>query len=84
MLKIHIGQLDLLPHMFLNFLLHMPLGIGQSQQYGFYKKINRWSSTYDDDIVEEISNYERLINGNIDFSFLVIFSSPNFTYYFDL
>ena len=48
----------------------MPLGIGQSQQFGFYKKINRWSSTYDDDIVEEISNYERLINGNIDFLFL--------------
>ena len=54
----------------------MPLGIGQSQQYGFYKKISRWSSTYDDDIVEEISNYERLINGNIDFSFLVIFLLP--------
>ena len=54
----------------------MPLGIGQSQQFGFYKKINRWSSTYDDDIVEEISNYERLINGNIDFSFLVIFLLP--------
>ena len=52
------------------------LGIGQSQQFGFYKKINRWSSTYDDDIVEEISNYERLINGNIDFSFLVIFLLP--------
>ena len=54
----------------------MPLGIGQSQQFGFYKKVSRWSSTYDDDIVEEISNYERLINGNIDFSFLVIFILP--------
>ena len=54
----------------------MPLGIGQTQQFGFYKKINRWSSSYDDDIVEEISNYERLINGNIDFSFLVIFLLP--------
>ena len=54
----------------------MALGIGQSQQFGFYKKVSRWSSTYDDDIVEEISNYERLINGNIDFSFLVIFILP--------
>ena len=54
----------------------MPLGIGQSQQFGFYKKVNRWSSTYDDDIVEEISNYERLINGNIDFSFLILFLLP--------
>ncbi len=54
----------------------LPLGIGQSQQFGFYKKINRWSSTYDTDVVEEISNYERLINGNIDFSFLIIYLLP--------
>ncbi len=53
-----------------------PLGIGQSEQYGFYKKTTRWSSTYDSDMVEEISNYERLINGNIDFSFLIIFLLP--------
>jgi len=53
-----------------------PLGIGQSEQFGFYKKVTRWSSTYDSDMVEEISNYERLINGNIDFSFLVIFLLP--------
>ena len=53
-----------------------PLGIGQSEQFGFYKKVTRWSSTYDSDMVEEISNYERLINGNIDFSFLIIFLLP--------
>ena len=53
-----------------------PLGIGQAQQFGFYKKINRWSSTYDTDIVHEISNYERLINGDIDFSFIIIFLLP--------
>ena len=34
------------------------------------------SSTYDPDIAEEISNYERLINGSIDFSFLIIFLLP--------
>ncbi len=56
--------------------LLFPLGIGQSEQFGFYKKITRWSSTYDTDMVEEMSNYERLINGNIDFSFLVIFLLP--------
>ncbi|MBE50230.1 MAG: hypothetical protein CMP51_00805 [Flavobacteriales bacterium] len=54
----------------------LPLGIGQTKQFGFYKKINRWSSTYDTDIVQEISNYERLINGDIDFSFLIIFLLP--------
>ena len=53
-----------------------PLGIGQSEQFAFYKKVTRWSSTYDSDMVEEISNYERLINGNIDFSFLIIFLLP--------
>ena len=53
-----------------------PLGIGQAEQFGFYKKITRWSSTFDSDMAEEISNYERLINGNIDFSFLIIFLLP--------
>lgn len=53
-----------------------PLGIGQSEQFGFYKKVTRWSSTYDSDMIEETSNYERLINGNIDFSFLIIFLLP--------
>ena len=54
----------------------MPLGIGQAEQYGYYKKITNWSSTYDNDMVEEIANPERLVNGNIDFSFLVIFLLP--------
>ncbi len=53
-----------------------PLGIGQSDQFGFYKQVTRWSSTYDSDMVEELSNYERLINGNIDFAFLIIFLLP--------
>ncbi len=54
----------------------MPLGIGQSEQYGYYKIITNWSSTYDNDMVEEIANPERLVNGNIDFAFLVIFLLP--------
>ena len=39
-----------------------PLGIGQSEQFGYYKKITRWSSTYDTDMIEEISNFERLVS----------------------
>lgn len=54
----------------------LPLGIGQSEQFGYYKEITFWSSTYDNDMVEEIANPERLGNGNIDFSFLVIFCLP--------
>ena len=36
--------------------LLLPLGLGQSEQYGYYKKVTIWSSTFDSDIVEEISN----------------------------
>ena len=54
----------------------LPVGIGQAEQYGYYQKVSIWSSTFDGDIVEEISNYERLVNGNIDFSFLILFLLP--------
>ena len=54
----------------------LPLGIGQSAQYGYYKEVTIWSSPYDSDIIEEISNYEKLINGNVDFSFLILFLLP--------
>lgn len=54
----------------------LPLGIGQAEQYGFYKNVTNWSSVYDSDMVEELANPERLLNGNIDFSFLVIFLLP--------
>ena len=54
----------------------LPLGLGQAEQYGFYKKITNWSSTYDNDMVQELTNPERLVNGNIDFSFLIIFLLP--------
>jgi ABC-2 type transport system permease protein len=54
----------------------LPLGTGQSEQYGYYQKLSIWSSPFDSDIAEEITNYERLINGNIDFSFLILFLLP--------
>jgi ABC-2 type transport system permease protein len=54
----------------------LPLGIGQAEQYGFYKRVTNWSSTYDNDMVEELTNPERLVNGNIDFAFLILFLLP--------
>ncbi|MAA79678.1 MAG: hypothetical protein CL916_10500 [Deltaproteobacteria bacterium] len=54
----------------------LPLGIGQTEQYGYYKEISFWSTTYDNDMVEEIANPERLLQGNIDFSFLIIYLLP--------
>jgi len=50
--------------------------IGQTEQYGFYKRINTWSNPYDADMTQEISNPERIQSGNLDFSFAVLFLLP--------
>ena len=54
----------------------LPLGLGQSEQFGYYKEITFWSSTYDNDMVEEIANPERLGNGTLDFAFLILYLFP--------
>ncbi|MEO0581577.1 MAG: hypothetical protein AAF135_05090 [Bacteroidota bacterium] len=54
----------------------MVYSIGQSEQYGFIKKITRWASPYDTDLAEEIANPERLQTGTLDFSFALLFLSP--------
>lgn len=54
----------------------LPLGLGQSEQFGYYKEVTFWSSTYDNDMVEEIANPERLGNGTLDFAFLILYLLP--------
>jgi len=54
----------------------MVYSIGQSEQYGFCKKITRWASPYDKDLAAEIANPERLQTGTLDFSFVLLFLSP--------
>ena len=54
----------------------LPLGIGQAEQFGYYKEVNFWSATFDNDMVEELANPERLVGGTIDFSFMVIYLLP--------
>ncbi len=54
----------------------MVYSIGQSEQYGFYKRITFWASPYDADLAEEIANPERLQTGTLDFSFALIFLMP--------
>ena len=54
----------------------MPFAIGQTEQYGFHKKITTSSTTYDADLVEEIANPERLGIGNLDFSFTLLYLTP--------
>ena len=51
-------------------------GIGQAEQYGYYKKITFWSTPYDADMAEELANPERLQLGALDFSFVILFLSP--------
>lgn len=54
----------------------MVYSIGQSEQYGFYKKITRWANPYDVDLAEEIANPERLQTGTLDFTFALLFLAP--------
>ena len=54
----------------------MVYSIGQSEQYGFYKRITFWASPYDADLAEEIANPERLQSGTLDFSFALLFLLP--------
>lgn len=54
----------------------MVYSIGQSEQYGFQKKITRWANPYDVDLAEEIANPERLQTGTLDFTFALLFLSP--------
>lgn len=50
--------------------------IGQTEQYGFYKKIDMYSSPYDADMAKEIANPERIQSGTLDFAFVVLFLMP--------
>jgi ABC-2 type transport system permease protein len=50
--------------------------IGQTEQFGFYKKVEFWSNPYDADLSEEIANPERIQSGTLDFSFVILFLLP--------
>jgi len=54
----------------------MVFSIGQSEQYGYYKRVTNWSSTFDNDLAEEIANPERLAIGTLDFNFVFIYLTP--------
>lgn len=54
----------------------MPFTIGQAEQFGYYKQVTNWSSTFDSDLAEEIANPERLTSGTLDFSFVVLYLLP--------
>lgn len=51
-------------------------GMGQAEQYGFYKRVTIWASPYDADMTQEIANPERLQTGTLDFTFVLLFLLP--------
>jgi ABC-2 type transport system permease protein len=58
---------------------HHPLSfltIGQQDLYPFHKNISVWSAVYDADMIPEIANPERILLGNLDYSFTVIYLLP--------
>ncbi|MFN3999436.1 hypothetical protein [Algoriphagus sp.] len=54
----------------------MVFAVGQAEQFGFYKRVNVWSTAYDGDLAAEISNPERIALGALDFTFVVLFLLP--------
>tara|TARA_B100000131_G_scaffold315086_1_gene352951 strand:+ start:130 stop:1446 length:1317 start_codon:yes stop_codon:yes gene_type:complete len=54
----------------------MVFSLGQAEQYGYYKRVTNWSSTFDSDLSEEIANPERLAIGTLDFNFVFIYLYP--------
>ena len=54
----------------------MTFSLGQAEQYGYYKRVTNWSTTYDSDLAEEIANPERLAIGTLDFNFVLTYLSP--------
>lgn len=54
----------------------MVFSIGQAEQFGYYKRVTNWSTTFDSDLTGEIANPERLALGALDFGFVVIYLAP--------
>ncbi len=50
--------------------------LGQSEQYGYYKRVTCWSTIFDSDLAEEIANPERIAIGTLDFNFVLIYLTP--------
>ena len=54
----------------------MVFSLGQSEQYGYYKRVTNWSTTFDSDLAEEIANPERMAIGTLDLNFVLIYLTP--------
>jgi len=56
--------------------LLMNYSIGQSEYFGYYKRLSMWSSAYDSDLTAELSNPEKTALGAFDFTFVWLYLLP--------
>lgn len=54
----------------------MGFSIGQAESFAYQKSISNWSTVYDNDLIGEIANPERISVGSIDFGFMVLYLAP--------
>jgi ABC-2 type transport system permease protein len=49
---------------------------GQSDHFGYYKRVSMWTTAYDSDLTAELSNPEMVQLGALDFSFVWLYLMP--------
>jgi len=54
----------------------MVYNIGQSDHFGYYKRVSMWSTAFDDDLTSEIANPELVQIGALDFTFVWLYLMP--------
>lgn len=54
----------------------MIFNIGQSDHFGYYKRVSVWSTAFDNDLTAELSNPEMVQLGALDFSFVWLYLMP--------
>ncbi|MEM7109894.1 MAG: hypothetical protein AAF519_16835 [Bacteroidota bacterium] len=54
----------------------MIYNLGQSEHFGYYKRVTMWTTAFDDDLTAEISNPELVQLGSLDFTFVWLYLMP--------
>ncbi|MEM1406387.1 MAG: hypothetical protein AAGG59_06405 [Bacteroidota bacterium] len=54
----------------------MIYNLGQSEHFGYYKRVTMWTTAFDDDLTAEISNPELVQLGSLDFTFVWFYLMP--------
>lgn len=54
----------------------MVFNVGQSDHFGYYKRVSMWTTAFDSDLTAELSNPEMVQLGALDFSFVWLYLMP--------